>query len=563
MDQLQLSPPPAATDLPWKRTKIRVPRNDGGLLAMPDLHEVPDTVALNRERLSRAECRILGRSLQTLREQAREQSLRAAEQFTSRMLGREIAVSNDGPLIATGHQPELFHPGVWVKQFAVTQLARRTTGIGLNLIVDSDMVRSHQVRVPAGNRETPTIEFVPFDSTSTAGPWQDIPIQCQQCFAAFGSRVNEALSRWGVSPLARELWPHAVAHASSGAGLADCLSAGRINTEWNWGEGNLELPLSTLCGTEAFLWFAVDLLSRADEFRETYNAALNGYRSINRIRSESHPVPELGVSAGWIEVPFMVWQSGDAQRRHVFVRRVEHELQLASGPDETAVFARLPFGSDGDPSDAVAELRRVQQSGCRFRTRALTTTLFMRLCLTDLFVHGIGGAKYDEMTDRIISHFYGIQPPEFLTLSATVWLPLAEPSSDTTADVSRIHSMLRELRHNPQRYVARGQSDVVDALLDEKQQLIREQQQSNQQVAATGRPHTYTGLKRYRRFPEINRALTSHTQEQQRHLNEELANVERRLQANSILTGREYSFCLYPAERIHRMIAETHAACDG
>ena len=37
--------------------------------------------------------------------------------------------------------------------------------------------------------------------------------------------------------------------------------------------------------------------------------------------------------------------------------------------------------------------------GIRLRTRALTTTLFARYVLGDLFVHGIGGAKYDELGD--------------------------------------------------------------------------------------------------------------------------------------------------------------------
>ena len=39
------------------------------------------------------------------------------------------------------------------------------------------------------------------------------------------------------------------------------------------------------------------------------------------------------------------------------------------------------------------------------RTRALATTLFARLLLADVFIHGIGGAKYDQVTDEICEDF--------------------------------------------------------------------------------------------------------------------------------------------------------------
>ena len=52
------------------------------------------------------------------------------------------------PLVVTGHQPELFHPGVWVKNFATAAIARAHGGLGLNLIVDNDLPKSASIRVP-------------------------------------------------------------------------------------------------------------------------------------------------------------------------------------------------------------------------------------------------------------------------------------------------------------------------------------------------------------------------------------------------------------------------------
>ena len=67
--------------------------------------------------------------------------------------------------------------------------------------------------------------------------------------------------------------------------------------------------------------------------------------------------------------------------------------------------------------------------GIRLRTRALITTLFARLFLGDLFLHGIGGAKYDQVTDLLVERFFGVKPPGYMTLTATLRLPIASEAS--------------------------------------------------------------------------------------------------------------------------------------
>jgi len=62
--------------------------------------------------------------------------------------------------------------------------------------------------------------------------------------------------------------------------------------------------------------------------------------------------------------------------------------------------------------------------GLKVRSRALTTTLFARVCLGDLFMHGLGGGKYDELTDDLIRRFFGLEPPGYLVLTGTLRLPL-------------------------------------------------------------------------------------------------------------------------------------------
>ena len=54
-----------------------------------------------------------------------------------------------------GHQPQMFHPGVWFKNFALGELARRHGATAVNLIVDNDMLSDASLRVPGGSVSEP------------------------------------------------------------------------------------------------------------------------------------------------------------------------------------------------------------------------------------------------------------------------------------------------------------------------------------------------------------------------------------------------------------------------
>ena len=99
--------------------------------------------------------------------------------------------------------------------------------------------------------------------------------------------------------------------------------------------------------------------------------------------------------------------------------------------DRAGLGARLPLAADSDATAAVEQLRQLRRRGVKLRSRALITTLWARLVLGDLFLHGIGGAKYDQVTHLLIERFFGLPAPGILVLSATLHLPIARPRART------------------------------------------------------------------------------------------------------------------------------------
>jgi hypothetical protein len=386
----------AVHEAPWTRQRLRVLREDRTLFLRPAFSDVLDHARRNHDVLATSNIPVQGRTLSLLREWTKRDACAAARQYTAALLGESIDDSGTERLFVAGHQPTLFHPGVWAKNFAIAEMAARSGGTALNLIVDNDVLAATRIRVPAHNSSHPTIETVPFDEPRATGPWEEAAVVNRDLFASFGNRIVEKMSSWKVVPLVADIWPGAVRQIETSPLLRDSLTAARIRQERRWGAANLELPISRLCELDPFLWFASHVMAQLPRFRDIYNQVLREYRRVNRIRSSTHPVPELKSGDGWLEAPFWVWRAGDRKRSRLMVQRNGHELRLSDGKD---IFATLPLPEDGDACCAVEVLRTLPERGIRLRTRALTTTLFARLFLADLFVHGIGGSKYDEMTD--------------------------------------------------------------------------------------------------------------------------------------------------------------------
>jgi len=128
--------------------RLRVPQQDGAVIAVPALADVPAVLARNRALLGRAPGDLLGCALADLRRQARQSAADSARAYLA-AAGEPVPAYRADALLLSGHQPELFHPGVWVKNFALHRLALANGAAPLNLVVDNDTAKTTLLRVPA------------------------------------------------------------------------------------------------------------------------------------------------------------------------------------------------------------------------------------------------------------------------------------------------------------------------------------------------------------------------------------------------------------------------------
>jgi hypothetical protein len=494
-----------------------------------------EIAAENARRRAAYDYDVQGRSLGDLRRAGRAELLRAAIEYTSSY--RDVQVHPDAQRIfLAGHQPQLFHPGVWIKHFALGRLAELHDAVAINLVIDSDSIRAPSIRVPGGSVERPTAEAVPFDAPGPELPFEERPIVDRSLWNSFGDRVAAQITPLVSKPLVRDFWPLAIARSREGDNLGASLAQARHRWEQQWGLSTLELPQGRVCSLPSSCWFIAHLLAHLPRLWEIYNTSLAEYRKLHHIRSLNHPAPALGAIDNWLEAPFWIWQTSAPNRRRLFVRNGGDELVLS---DRQQLELRLPLTPAGELDQAAEMLWGLASQGVKLRTRALLTTLLARVLFSDLFLHGIGGAKYDQLTDVIIRRFLGIDPPEYMIVSATLQLPIPR-ERPTIEELRRVDRLLRELEFHPERHfpgvgLSSDGSATAAELAREKRRWIED-------------PPPATARERCHRIRAINQALQPVMEPKRQELLVERRELARRLRGEEILASREYAFCLYPAE---------------
>jgi len=257
--------------------------------------------------------------------------------------------------------------------------------------------------------------------------------------------------------------------------------------------------VSWLCRTSAFAAFVSWIVADLDRFRECYNSVVHEYRQAHGIRSVNHPVSDLQES----ELPFWTWTKNNPKRTRLMANQVNAEI---------------------------------------IRPRALTLTMLFRLALGDLFIHGIGGAKYDELTDAIAERFFGVTLSPYMVVSGTLRLPFEVVPAD---DIHQLERQRRELQWNPHRAVP----TLAPDLADKRVALLRLPTDTRKQRRERSRL-LRDNLEQWR--PLVSDQLTG--------IDHRIANAHRHRHANAVLQSREHPFVLFSEERLRDWFAKVISA---
>ncbi len=276
-----------------------------------------------------------------------------------------MQLPTDRPIVASGHQPILFHPGIVSKLIVLDHVSRATGSASVWIVPDQDAVDPSLVRTP--------IETDGFLEEGSVRLGEDLigssPACSQQAIEISDEHLPEQLKEiasWLMGYEHEESIAKQFASATIGY-LCDLL--------------DLEQP-TIVYASELIPAGAGDGL--VDAILDDPRAAISAYNASVAEFPEAGVRP-LEMNDTYVELPF--WKIEGTSRTQVRVR--EKEPVDKSG--------LIPTG--------------------------LLMTAIMRSQLCELFIHGLGGYEYDQITTDWISTWLGKDLAPIVGASATLTLP--------------------------------------------------------------------------------------------------------------------------------------------
>ncbi|MDP9175232.1 MAG: hypothetical protein M3O30_15395 [Planctomycetota bacterium] len=385
---------PATTYPDWK-----APAEDADLLIWPEPAQILGHTLENHRRLAAQTQLIQGIPLHDLRRRQRQW----------------LGLNDDRPAIADGHQTELYHPGVWAKLALLNVAAAKIDADSVHFAIDTDASKHLTLRWPGGGAS------VTDDPALTTAEWSGLLANpTPQHLNALHAQLTAAAAGWSFHPIGFDFLDDLRRQSLEQTSFSMTLTNAMHQLDWGLGLKHQAMIASPIFACGPYLVLTHHLLANACEFAGAYNQALSEYRKANRVRTPGRPMPDLLRGEASCEVPFWLDDLGSQSRSRATVQRKEGRCYLSIADDS------FEFKRDIDADVAAAALREFLRShNARLSPRALTLTMFLRLFVADQFIHGIGGARYDQVTDRVITLFFGMEPPAFCVTTSTLYFPTA------------------------------------------------------------------------------------------------------------------------------------------
>lgn len=514
---------------------IKVPREKGFIFVNPELSQWYSILAENKV----VNDTILKRS------QYCNELINIAKVYTQNLLGLIAPDISRQNIISTGHQPIWHHCGIWSKDVVAHKFAQSVDGIGLHLVLDHDICDTSMVLPVKRYDESwsfKKIEIEP-DDTNKDVSLEFRPIPKKEYISTFLKKVSDEKN----NHICNDIWFDNILcineNIFSLITIADFITYLQAIINSALKLDNLYLPVSRLCSSNAFKSFALSIIDDAENFALYYNQGINllchknGHSRRNNVKCL-----EVNKDSNLIELPF--WLVSEAgQRSSLWIKSKPGYIEIGT---KDKVLGNIDSSSWDNKIAQLQEL--LDGNNFKLRPKAITLTLFVRLFLADIFIHGIGAKSYEPVTDYILENYCKKRLLKYGIVTSTMNLPLQNENNCLRNSMSLLKNKKHELKYNPEKYIDKSTLDTepVASLLKVKKQKIAQSQ--DQLLPADIRKSAW------RSISQINLELCSYTEDTVEKLESLISYSKKEITTNKVIGYREFFFGLFPEEELCGLI---------
>src|SRR3990172_10859081 len=213
-----------------KNITYEIPKNNREVFLYPALDRIPELVLENRRKIHGYEFEINGIPFQELRDKTRMDVLHQGVSYTNRIKSllrkdasgliydrnrmqkdtslqaaqdrlciNELTLDHETikniPIIQTGHEPVLYHPGIWIKNHLARYLLKKLGGISVNMIVDNDACNMGFMYVPILSEKSASVGKVALVRNKDHVAYEEIMFVDFGSICQFKEEVIDLLSK--------------------------------------------------------------------------------------------------------------------------------------------------------------------------------------------------------------------------------------------------------------------------------------------------------------------------------------------------------------------------------
>ena len=322
------------------------------------------------------------------------------------------------PIIANGHQPEFQHPGIIFKDLLLHKIAGLTNGLPLHIVVDTDqfeMSYYYPERLEKGFAHLKTLHLK--DEANRIYAHYPLSLEYKnELISILKSQLEE--SKYFINPDIKLEFEQTIHKTISGLETNEYLFEVNETIREDFYKSRsihiYHIKVSELVKLNAFKVLVKKIREHLDEFMQIYNQSLIDYRKQQKIKNHAQPFPNLVTG----EMPFWILDPVTKKRN---VMRIEDSMEEACNA------CILP--------------------------KAVTLTMFMRLFMSDFFIHGKGGGRYEEVSEHIIKEFFQIEAAPYEVASATMNLNKTEWFPIPDINEKDLELKLRDSSFSPEKFL--------------------------------------------------------------------------------------------------------------
>ncbi|MBN1898021.1 MAG: hypothetical protein JW827_04525 [Spirochaetes bacterium] len=343
-------------------------------------------------------------------------------------------------IIATGHQPLFYYPGIIFKNYYTHKIAGMAKGIPVNFIVDTDEAIV-QIVIPGKNENIFFKKLMELKNPDKKAYFHFKPSQeeVKHFFIRIEKEIK-GLDDTRTNKAFRDYFKSFLELFSNNHDFVETISFLRRQWEKSLQFPVLDIRISRLSDSIAFAQFIWELVKDIDRFTEIYNDAVQKVK-----KNEYQAVKYLTRENNTFELPF--WYIGKS-REEVFLKKEIDQLLIF-----TPLENLLTLSMKENDNVSIQKLKRI-----KLVPKAVTLTLILRLFFADLFIHGTGGQFYDRVTDEILMRFYHLNTLPFAMATGNIYLPLFEAMMTREKEYREKKDFLKELKYHPEKYLTEDKS---------------------------------------------------------------------------------------------------------